>query len=115
MAIIFHITTRDLWRKSITRGQYTHESLKSEGFIHCSAKEQVVGVANAKFSGQDGLVLLSIDTSDVVSAIHFESPAGSEERFPHIYGPLNNDAVKGVIDFPAAADGAFALPAELQE
>ena len=115
MATIFHITTRELWRRSITRGQYTHESLRAEGFIHCSAKEQVLGVANARFAGQDDLVLLRIDTSDVMSVIQYEKPSGSEESYPHIYGPLNHDAVKTVIDFPPSADGSFALPAELQD
>ena len=115
MATIFHITTRELWRRSITRGQYTHESLRSEGFIHCSAKEQVLGVAHARFAGQDDLVLLRIDTSDVMSVIQYEKPSGSEESYPHIYGPLNHDAVKAVIDFPPSADGSFALPEELQD
>lgn len=115
MANIFHITTQELWRRSIPRGQFTPESLRTEGFIHCSRKEQVLGVANARFAGQDGLVLLSIDSSDVMSVIQFEKAPGADEDYPHIYGPLNHDAVKAVIDFPPAADGSFGLPPELQE
>ncbi|MCY4624534.1 MAG: DUF952 domain-containing protein [Chloroflexi bacterium] len=115
MATIFHITTRELWRRSIPRGQYTHESLRAEGFIHCSIKEQVLGVANTRFTGQDDLVLLSIDTSDVMSVIQYDKAPGSDETFPHIYGPLNHDAVKAVIDFPPSDGGSFALPPDLQE
>ena len=115
MATIFHITSRELWRRSIPRGQFTPESLRSEGFIHCSRKEQVLGVANARFSGQDDLVLLSIDTSDVMSVIQYDDAPGTGESYPHIYGPLNHDAVKAVIDFPPSADGSFALPGELQD
>lgn len=113
MTSIFHITTREQWRSSIVRGAYTHESLTAEGFIHSSTSRQVLSVANARFRGQDDLVLLRIETSDITPAIRYESPAGSEERYPHIYGPLNLDAVKQVIDFPASTDGTFALPAEL--
>ena len=115
MATIFHITTREIWRRSIPRGQYTRESLRAEGFIHCSNKEQVLGVANTRFTGQDDLVLLSIDTSDVMSVIQYDKAPGSDETFPHIYGPLNHDAVKAVIDFPPSDGGSFALPPDLQE
>ena len=115
MATIFHITNRELWRRSIPRGQYTPESLRAEGFIHCSTREQVLAVANTRFTGQDGLVLLSIDTSDVMSVIQYDTAPGFDEPFPHIYGPLNHDAVKAVIDFPPSQDGTFALPDELQD
>ena len=115
MATIFHITSHELWRRSIPRGQYTHESLRAEGFIHCSSKEQLLTVANTRFTGQDDLVLLSIDTSDVMSVIQYDSAPGFDEPFPHIYGPLNHDAVKAVIDFPPSADGSFALPSDLAE
>lgn len=114
MAAIYHITTRDQWRNSVSRGEYAHDSLKSEGFIHSSTCRQVLGVANARFRGRDDLVLLHIETDEVTPNIRYESPAGSEERYPHIYGPLNLDAVKQVIDFPPSLDGTFALPAELQ-
>ena len=114
MATIYHITSRELWRRSIPRGQYTPESLRAEGFIHCSGIEQVLGVANARFTGQDNLVLLSIDTSDVMSVIQYDNAPGTDQSFPHIYGPLNHDAVKAVIDFPPSADGSFTLPDDLQ-
>jgi hypothetical protein len=34
--------------------------------------------------------------------------------FPHIYGPLNLDAVTEVMDFPCGPDGRFVLPAALR-
>jgi uncharacterized protein (DUF952 family) len=39
-----------------------------------------------------------------------ESPAGGDERFPHIYGPLNLDAVTQVLPFEPSDDGLFSLP-----
>ena len=114
MATILHITTRNKWQGSTTRGQYSHESLQSEGFIHCSTVEQLVGTAERHFKGQDDLVVLKIDSSDIVSVIAYEAAPGSTEEYPHIYGPINHDAVKEVIDFPRSADGSFVLPGALQ-
>ena len=114
MVTIFHIAPKEKWTTSRPRGQYSDESLQSEGFIHCSAAEQVVDTANKHFKGQSDLVLLSIDTSDIVSVIAYES-SGSGEEYPHIFGPINHDAVREIIDFPASRDGTFALPVVLQK
>ncbi len=115
MATIFHIASKEKWTKSRSRGQYSDESLQSEGFIHCSTAGQVVDTANRYFKGRSGLVLLSIETSDIVSVIAYQSSGDSGEEYPHIFGPINHDAVKDVIDFPASGDCTFALPVAFQK
>ena len=114
MYLIFHITTHDHWQSAQGRGVYLCPSLEKEGFIHCSKRNQVLKVANKSYRGQRGLVLLCINAPKVDAAIRHELPAdgngGGHERFPHIYGPLNLDAVIDVVDFPPEADGSFTLP-----
>ena len=58
---IFHITDAASADGARGSGSYEDPSLTGEGFIHCSFREQVAGVANAFYAGQTGLVLLEID------------------------------------------------------
>ncbi len=110
--MIVHITTRAKWEQALAIGSYHAETLDTEGFIHCSKPDQVIRVANLLFRGQTELVLLCIDSSKLTSRLRYEPPLDgrSDEQFPHLYGPLNLDAVNIVLDFPPGADGAFVLP-----
>ncbi len=111
MTLILHITTREQWEQAALIGAYRGDTLDTEGFIHCSTPEQVVPVANSLFRGQHGLVLLCIDPERVQAEIRYETPApDNEEAYPHIYGPLDVDAVVRVAVFEPDADGTFALP-----
>jgi len=109
---ILHITKSEQWQKAKLEGVYRGDTLDSQGFIHCSTFQQVIRVANALYHEQRGLVLLCITSDRVQSEIKYES-AGSEELYPHIYGPLNIDAVEKVWDFEPTEDGKFVLPREI--
>ena len=67
-------------------------------------------MANLRFRSQSGLVLLSIDTNRVIAPIVYENLEGGEQKFPHIYGELNLDAVVAVTQFEPGSDGFFVLP-----
>ena len=84
-------------------------SLDDVGFIHCSFAQQVRGVADAYYRDRSDVVLLSIDPSRVRAEIREETPPGSDELFPHIYGPLNLDAVEAVEPLAARIDGTLAF------
>ena len=95
--------------KAELEGVYRGDTLDLYGLIHYSTSEQIVKVANDQFRAQKGLGLLCIVTSIVRSKIRYEC-ARSEELYPHIYGPLNINAVIKVADFEPAKDGRFRLP-----
>ena len=108
---IVHICSLRDWRMAEQEGEYRAPSLESEGFIHCSRPEQVLSVANRFYPGLPDLVLLSINPEKVRPEIRWEAADGAV--FPHIYGPLNLDALTAVRDFPPDEDGIFrALPKE---
>lgn len=117
MTSILHITTRDEWAAAERNGEYRAPSLETEGFIHCSTLRQTVDTANAFFRGRNDLVLLLIDASAARAEVRYEPAAeggrASAGLFPHLYGPLNLDAVRKVIAFPSNAEGQFELPSGL--
>lgn len=109
MDIILHITQREKWEQAKLAQVYRGDTLDSEGFIHCSTPMQVVEVANHFFLNQKGLVLLCINSEQVQSEIKYECFEGNK-LFPHIYGPLNIDAVFEVFGFEPNKKGKFELP-----
>ena len=118
-AEVYHIVPREDWDVAQAKGEYRPASVDAQGFVHCSTRAQVVATANRYFHGEDGLVLLCIDTALVTSPLRYQPPdmpghdPDDHELFPHLYGALNVDAVKRVLPFPCHADGSFSLPAEL--
>ncbi len=97
MPIIYHVTTNTGWNQAQQFGWYESPSLKEEGFIHCSQEHQVAGVLERYFEGQVNLVKLIIDTDKLTSKYVFDWSPWMAETFPHIYGPINLEAVIGVI------------------
>ncbi len=112
--IIYHITSQSEWERARAAGAYTAPSLAQEGFIHASTREQVIRTANLYFQGAAGLVLLCIDAARLTAELRYDPVPGTGQQFPHIYGPLNLDAVIAVIAFPAhPLTGQFELPDSL--
>ena len=117
---ILHITTRKAWIDATRAGQYSPPSLEAEGFIHASTLKQVLPVAAQYYKGQSGLVLLEIDPKRLAPELKWEPPTGGPlpgvpegDAFPHIYGPINLDAVVQVLDMEPDASGEFSLPGSL--
>jgi uncharacterized protein (DUF952 family) len=91
MRTIYHLVTRQMWEKNADQ-PHRADSLASEGFIHCSFADQVAHSANRFYADAAELLLLHIDEDRLSSPLREES-SGTGEIFPHIYGPLNRDAV----------------------
>ncbi len=107
---IYHIALEKDWINALECGEYLPGPFTQEGFIHCSTRDQVVQSANRHFQGQHGLLLVKIDPEKTASEIRYEPSQG--ESFPHIYGPLNLDAVVSVTRFEPDAEGNFHFSSE---
>ena len=75
-------------------------------------------VANAFFRGQADLVMLVIDPARLKSQVRWEPPHSTERVpafmhgsvFPHLYGPINLDAVVRVEQLVPSDSGTFKMP-----
>ena len=114
MEPIFHIAEVAKWNEALAEGDYRQSTLgytlNQAGFIHCSRRDQVEAVANAIYRDRTALVLLLIDREKVRAEIRDENQEGGSQLFPHIYGPLNLDAVASVLPFAPGVEGRFAGP-----
>lgn len=96
MASIYHVCGAAAWDAAKEQGLYEHPSLEDEGFIHCSDERQVAGVLKRYFKGQRNLLRLEIQPGRLSSELKWENAPSVGEAFPHIYGPVNIDAVVGI-------------------
>ena len=95
MSLIYHITPAATWAEFDGEPIYAADSLQSEGFIHLSEREQVAGVLDRYYRNVPDLLLLHIDPVKLIHELRYEE-APNGERFPHVYGPINRDAVVDV-------------------
>jgi uncharacterized protein (DUF952 family) len=108
MPTIFHLVTPAAWERT-GAGPYRAESLASEGFIHCSHRDQVARIANSFFAHEKELLVLEIDVGVLNSPVR-EEDAGSGERFPHVYGPIDRSAVAAVTRLRRGPDRLWVFP-----
>ena len=98
--MIYHIVKRADWDRARAMRVYMGDTLASQGFIHCSEQHQVIHVASSRYKGQTDLVVLCIEEERIKAPVKRENLEGGTELFPHIYGPLNIDAVVRVMNLP---------------
>ncbi|WP_128376290.1 DUF952 domain-containing protein [Streptomyces cavernae] len=103
--MIYHVIPRETWDAQPDR-PYEPASLAEEGFVHCSADEQTtLAVVNAFYrDAPRPLLALMVDEVRLTARLAWEEaipppPPGVAEgtSFPHVYGPVNRDAVVGLL------------------
>lgn len=108
--LIYHITEQSTWNQANRDGIYVPTNFMREGFIHCSTREQVLNTANRFYANDTDLVLLQIDVERLKVNVIEENLDGGAEGYPHIYGPLNLDAVVTAAAFVKGKDGKYLFP-----
>ena len=90
--IIYHIVTPEVWEKFKDENEYEAASLTSEGFIHCSYREQLDVVLERYYKHQPKVLILHINPN-LLDAKLVAEPSTGGEVYPHIYGKINLAAI----------------------
>jgi uncharacterized protein (DUF952 family) len=113
--LIYKICSAGEWAEAERRGAFTGSAIDlSDGFIHFSTAGQVIETARRHFAGQDGLVLVTVDTTRLERAIRWE-PSRGGDLFPHLYGPLPVEATVEVQPLPMRPDGTHSFPPQIAD
>ena len=106
-SMIYHIVVESDLRAQFDGRVYAASGLHQDGFVHCAFEPAVMPVANDYFAGAAGRVLLlEIDPTRLTSDTRYEAAApilsggsshlASASHFPHVYGPINKEAIMAV-------------------
>ena len=109
---LYHLVSRSDWQTYTDGRYYRPLSLKTEGFIHLSTREQVIPSAQKYFKGEQDLLLLQllIPTSDPL--LKWETPPNGEASFPHYHGEIALSMVMDTRVIHPDQEGRFFFPKE---
>ncbi|MFG3272148.1 DUF952 domain-containing protein [Streptomyces luteogriseus] len=104
--MIYHVVPRTVWTTA-TGPAYAPGSLAEEGFVHCSPDEATtLAVVDAFYRDVPGpLLVLALDEARLTARVEWEAAApapppgvSADTLFPHVFGPLDRDAVDHVLE-----------------
>ena len=86
---VYKIVDRESWDAAKAEGVYRGAPVDlADGFIHLSARNQVMDTARKHFRGMRGLLLVAIRSERLGDDLKWEKSRGNE-LFPHLYADLN--------------------------
>ncbi|MDQ3798085.1 MAG: DUF952 domain-containing protein [Acidobacteriota bacterium] len=96
--LIYHIVLPEAWEKFKDQPFYAHESLESEGFIHCSYRNQLEEVLERYYKNAEKVLILHISPArlDPAAANLIAERSTGGEVYPHIYGKINQAAIVNI-------------------
>lgn len=107
--IAYHLLPADLWDDADPNEPLRVPSLEAEGFVHLTHRMvDLIEVANSLYRYDPRPhVVLTVRLASLASPWRYDG----DERFPHVYGPLDRAAVTEVRPIARNVDGRF-LPIE---
>jgi uncharacterized protein (DUF952 family) len=110
--LIYKIFRRHEWADLRAQGTSRGAPVDlADGYVHFSTAEQAPETAARHFAGEDGLMLLAVETDRLGAALTWE-PSRGGALFPHLYRELRLSDVAWAQPLPLVS-GAHQFPAGL--
>ena len=107
-SIIYHLVLADYWETQPTDRPYVPADYDHEGFVHCTrGDDQLTIVANRYYRDDWRKLLVLVLNEDVLTSEVRDESAPDGVRYPHVYGPLNRDAIIEVLQMPRSLEGEY--------
>ena len=95
--LIYHIVTPAVWESKRDENFYEAESLRAEGFVHCSYQNQLETVLERYYKNESKVFILTINPNLLTAELIAESSTNGE-IYPHVYGKINHSAIVDVTE-----------------
>lgn len=101
-----HLVPEPVWQAHQGASHYAPERFEEEGFVHCTdGEEHLRRVGNTYYRADPRpYLVLVLDIERLEAPVRYDDPA---QLYPHVYGPINLDAVVEVRRAIRLADGSF--------
>lgn len=112
MRITYHACPRAHFDSLDPSEPYIPPDFEQDGFVHCTDGAEALSIVlTGHYGGEPGeWVVLYLDADRITSPVRYDDAA---EVFPHVYGPINRDAIFAVKPIERASDGTFLRPQPL--
>ena len=103
--IAYHLVPAAAWDAAPLNRPFRPASLETEGFVHLTHRmPDLVDVANLLYRDERGPhLVLTIAVERLSAPWRYDG----DERYPHVYGPLDRAAITQVRPMDRDASGAF--------
>jgi uncharacterized protein (DUF952 family) len=105
-ATTLHLLPHEVWERAKNLPEYVPEAFAADGFVHCTnGDDEMVAVGNRYYRGDPRpFLVLTIAVDALRSPVRYDDV---KRLFPHVYGPINREAVIGARRVIRDRDGVF--------
>ncbi|PYC49134.1 DUF952 domain-containing protein [Litorivita pollutaquae] len=110
---IYKIFRADEWAQLQAKGETFGAPIDvADGYVHFSTAAQAAETAAKHFAGEEGLMLLALDSDELAADLKWEISRGGA-KFPHLYRMLRMADILWARPLPLI-DGAHEFPEDMQ-